>query len=524
MQRQFKYPWVYPTIVFAIILGLSINTHKLWGDEAETALFAQNTLRCGVPCGWDEANIMGLRDGVVLNEALINSVSPWAQYYLTAASFAIFGPSTTSARLPFALISLLTIPLTYAVARKSVKRENVAVASCWLLTLSTVYILFAYQARYYALSALSTLLLSYAWLAAVRGQATIKLFSLAAILLFYSHYLAFFALLLAIISTGVLSTSGRRALLQLLPGLVVTLFVTLPWFFLFGTNPQRDSILPNTQLGNLIELSWRYLVDFNTIGALPMGILPLLIFIIVGKKQSFGRGALSLVGLCLMYIVWLAFLSPQPLRLTIWSDIRYAMNIFPLLIIVCAVVLTTLIGRQAIVGKLILGLFLLTNVLSFPLKARSYLWEYLYELSHPYLTATDVAVEYLSKEARDRQTAFVSPDQFHEPLQFFVKKKLLFINRLSKTNPIVVKNRQLLPSYLYNATEPPDWIILFGRNTRQFGSRVFSGPLKLEEYQATAFPIYAQDETRPELFLHSFKLRKEYHPIDSLLILRRLPK
>ena len=82
-----KFLWIFPCVLFAILLIIGARAHPLWGDEAETALFARNILSYGVPRGWDGTNIMGINNAVVLNADLINHTSPWTQYYMTAASF-----------------------------------------------------------------------------------------------------------------------------------------------------------------------------------------------------------------------------------------------------------------------------------------------------------------------------------------------------------------------------------------------------------------------------------------------------
>ncbi|KKU75713.1 MAG: hypothetical protein UY01_C0006G0042 [Candidatus Nomurabacteria bacterium GW2011_GWB1_47_6] len=82
-----------PQKIFSLLLFLGATMHPLWGDEAETALFARNILRYGVPKGWDGVNIMGINNAAVLDKHLLNHSSPWGQYYLVAASFALFGES-----------------------------------------------------------------------------------------------------------------------------------------------------------------------------------------------------------------------------------------------------------------------------------------------------------------------------------------------------------------------------------------------------------------------------------------------
>ena len=88
--------------------------------------------------------------------------SPWLQFYLAAASFAVFGVTTFAARLPFACLGLLTVALTFFFTRRAFGSERLARLSAGLLGLSVPFLLHCRQARWYALAYLLVICLFYA--------------------------------------------------------------------------------------------------------------------------------------------------------------------------------------------------------------------------------------------------------------------------------------------------------------------------------------------------------------------------
>ncbi|MCH2487412.1 MAG: hypothetical protein MK010_06690, partial [Erythrobacter sp.] len=84
----------------------NLDGRKLWGDEAETALLAISITHHGVPRVLDgHHRIANLPNGRDANADGLWTWSPWLDEYVTAGSFALLGPSTTAARLPFALLA-----------------------------------------------------------------------------------------------------------------------------------------------------------------------------------------------------------------------------------------------------------------------------------------------------------------------------------------------------------------------------------------------------------------------------------
>src|SRR3990172_12838795 len=86
----------------AALLFPNLGRDSLWADEGDTAVLAGSILKSGVPTAWDGVTFTDSDFGARLNDDLVMVSHPWLQYYLTAASLALFGHSAFAARLPFA--------------------------------------------------------------------------------------------------------------------------------------------------------------------------------------------------------------------------------------------------------------------------------------------------------------------------------------------------------------------------------------------------------------------------------------
>jgi hypothetical protein len=226
---RFRLHW--PIFVVAVLGSASIFTNLasdyLWEDEGDTAAFAVNILKFGVPRAWDGVTFIDSDGGAPLNTDLVLISHPWLQYYLTAASFAVFGQSNWAARLPFAVAGWLTILVTYLCAYALTKDRRVAFCSAILLTGSVQFLLYCRQCRYYALSILLSVLLVWIFFN-LRSIRSALVFAIVGILLFHSHPFGIvFIGALGLIGFAYPIVPGQRRFLCW-AGFVIALFI-LPW-------------------------------------------------------------------------------------------------------------------------------------------------------------------------------------------------------------------------------------------------------------------------------------------------------
>ncbi|RPI55949.1 MAG: hypothetical protein EHM55_06315 [Acidobacteria bacterium] len=156
-----------PDLVVVLIALLSLplflyglgNTY-LWQDEAQTALLGRSVLRYGVPMVGQGTESLSAHMGADAGLHGIYFQISWLQAYVTAASFRLFGESSWSARVPFALAGWLCVPLiAWVVVRAGGNRAAARVAA--LLTATSIpFIVCSRQSRYYALTTAAVLLVA----------------------------------------------------------------------------------------------------------------------------------------------------------------------------------------------------------------------------------------------------------------------------------------------------------------------------------------------------------------------------
>ena len=516
-----KRPWVIPTLIFAILILIGANMHPLWGDEAETALFARNILKYGVPKGWDGVNIMGINDAIVLNKDLVNYTSPWLQYYTAAASFLIFPQTSFAARLPFIIFSVLSIPLLYYLTLRLTKDRLSALITVLVASLSVPFILFSYQARYYALTSFASLALGILTFKIAEKNWWWKVaFIFSGVFFFYANYVVFATFYLSLAASYFIylilsKKSAKNYLINLFIASILIVVCTLPWFAQMKPLEGRSEIVrPVVNLSyikdfaGLLKESYS---PFNQNNALPVLLIPLLlgyIFYLVRSKKSVAFILFPSLS-TLFYLFLMSIATAVAMTDTSFLHVRYTMNIFPFICIFSGVIAARIIGWNKLVGGAFLILFIATNLFTFQ-KPRSFLIEFLKEAAKPYPSPDKIIADYLAKSAKEGDTAFVSLDRDHEPLIFYLGEKIRFVDRVTRTNRRLFPwNRQILPRYIYDFRENPNWIILYSKRgadgtflTGDF--RPLPAGINLMDYKEISLPVFFSDMSRPEIYFRSF--------------------
>jgi len=522
-----------------LIVGFGNNV--FWGDEADTAIFGRNTLRFGVPTGWDGRNLFAYRDGALLGPHLIEAQNTWLQYYLAACGFAVLGQDAGAGRLPFVALGVATVVAFYFLVLLWHGSRSFALVSATALAVWVPFLLFARQCRYYAPGMLAAVVLSLLWegLSLRRGR-RLALFVAVGFLLFHTHLLLFTCLLGAMLLTDLVLGRGWERIKAMLVAIALIALLALPWVLAFAPFDDPQGRL----LGNLQPLRWlrllvRTLRDYSN-----GGFFPALMVIPVGlsirnawhHRLELQRTALPAV-LVLAYTALLSLLSPQDPRTTWFADIRYCVPMIPFLLLVLVRSLVWLGGRRLGAGVIVAGLCFGTDLLApswlvpagsdrvrsesrLGLPFRCALAEYLYEGTHGYQTPYAAVIDHLRRSALQDDTIVVSPRYKGDPVLFYLGERLRFVSVLRPENRLLVLPvRDTLPRWIYT-TVKPDWVVAFGRPDlelicAELGVDAQSG------YGLTVLPHYNQETTRPELFWRSFGPVTSYAPDERIFILHR---
>jgi Dolichyl-phosphate-mannose-protein mannosyltransferase len=154
-----RFPWVgfvVVTCIASVMCFYRLGSRALWQDEGETAVLAQSVLLHGFPKAKVGENLVQ-QDARAFDENFTWTFHPWGQFYLAAVGLKALGENAMGARAPFALCGVLCVALLYLVAWRTTRCARTAVVCALLLALSATFVTHARQCRYYALDALTCL-------------------------------------------------------------------------------------------------------------------------------------------------------------------------------------------------------------------------------------------------------------------------------------------------------------------------------------------------------------------------------
>jgi hypothetical protein len=400
----------------ATLLLAKLGNQYLWQDEAQTALLAQTILEHGIPLGSDGTNHFSQELGAEVGPDGVWRWHTWLSFYAVAASFAIFGQTTLAARLPFALLGVGCVLLTWALARELWRDRMAAGAAGLLLALSVPFLILARQSRWYALAAFLALagLLAYARIRRGEWRPALGLL-VAAVLLFHTHYL-YCAVLLGscCLHAALLERERWRPTLAAAVGTGV---LSLPWIVW----------LSGVELGpgyseRLLDFreSRAYLRAFSgsLLGVfLAHGLWLLALPLLAWRRVASGRPALprkhrvwSGVALVTLHagvgIALLACLSPG-------IYLRYLTPLVPPLVALVGL----LVGALARAWPSVAALAVAAWVLSGPLE------DFVYEITHDYDGPIEGIVGFLNTHARPWETVAIVYGDL--PIKFYTRLRVI---------------------------------------------------------------------------------------------------
>ena len=455
-------------LVGALLLLCRLDDAFLWQDEAETALVSRHLLAFGLPLSTDGRTWVqqSAQPFVEFTDEYVWVYHSWLQYVLTATAFAVLGATTLAARLPFVLVGLATLVFFHGFVGRWLADRRIARIAVVLLLLCVPFLLLLRQCRYYALSAFFTLVTLDAYLrlssakassiSASEEQWSAPYFVLAAVLLYHSHYGAFFPVMAALGLHLLLSRAERSTLRRIVPLLLLIAVLVQPWASFMrvwdrGAPARLDRFLGQLGQGFLYVTAWLF----------PLVLIPVLLVACWRPHPAAPHNrhaeasalvmASTRVGFCqmtgLVVLVTVLFLSAT--AAFDWVFFRYLAHLIPLLLIMLAIAIVWIMERWPVVAYALLAVLLVSNTLHLLpyglanarridlsqwwagapafqslndlwTKAghfRSDLWMYAQELTHSYQGPNEGLLSYLAVHGEAGQTVVVNYEDL--PLMFY---------------------------------------------------------------------------------------------------------
>jgi uncharacterized membrane protein len=285
-----KSRWLLSLLAVAILLGtgfrfFQIDRKLYWHDETYTSLRAAGFTRQEIDGELFQNRIVpapelqkyqqikpGSTAADTINSLALEDPQHPPLYFLIARFWMQqFGSSLTASRSLPALLSLLSLPLMYALAKEVFGSNLTALLATALLALSPFDILFAQTARQYSLLTATVIGSSWLLLRAVRLQTRPNwvVYALAIALGLYAH--PFFALTLIAHAVFVIIYSlfvkkrelpGHAINSQFFLATTAGLILYLPWIYAIAANLSRASA---TTDWTRISPGWPYLAKLWTL-------------------------------------------------------------------------------------------------------------------------------------------------------------------------------------------------------------------------------------------------------------------
>lgn len=481
------------TALAALLLLWNLGGRCLWQDEAETALLGRNILHYGKPVASDGINVVSQEAGHEFGADHVWRWSPWVQLYLAAAGLKVAGDSTFGARLPFALIAIFVIPLTYLLARRVYESILIARFAALALTTSVWFLLHARQSRWHAPAYLLACVILLAVFECRRSIAWTVILALSGAALFYTNYFVAICFLVAIAVASPLLKVHRR----LIAGLAAAALLSIPGVIYFN-------VLGKAGVGGTHASAWTqfwiYAVQFLVF----LAPLPLVVIAAWTDHRPATRFFFAVtIAMCVM----LAF-AP-------WAMFRYVTILFPVAALLTGVALAWLMRKNAIAGWVAVALLVLTSVLHrFPLgymqldAAKQFddppspLVAYVQELVSPPREPECVVADYLRAHASPGDTVLATYGDL--VLQFYTR---MHVVGGMQGQPLPADPDWIIGRSFIRSTEPgKDFSVRRFVNTQVDGSR----------YAMVASPPDPCIPGNPDPAFHSFREQPAAAPMRLL--------
>ena len=510
-----------------VLFFYNAGNYHLWGDEGVTAFYGKNTLRYGLPYGFDGRNLLEFSNGVYLNREFLPLLDPWGQYYVSSASQAMFGMTSFGARALFIVFGLAAVIAQYAFVLRYFGNARLALINVILMMTSVIYILYSRQSRYYALGLFLTPMICHIYARHEHRPIHIGVAALLFTAFFFTNSLIGLAVLAAMGLSFLLFDDRKKTLVFFLSPLpVVVLAVGLFMFWLFSHGmPAHPDFLNNTHPFDFGRIIWLYLKDYNETQLLPAGMLMILVLLWLAVGEFRGgfdniKKEVAIISIIVIATVIISFLTPQNSSAQ-HSDIRYATPLFPMLFLVQAFAVERMFSWKKWFALPLLFMVIATNLLSF-MPMRSYGYEFARENICPFDNSVKVAVQFLEKRIQHDDMVLVSPNHMLGSMAYYLADSALFCNVIGEDNANLLAAGVRLPEYIYSRETTPDWVVLFGLGVDTKHTAEHLHRMDMAQYNVHSFPIMGPDVSRPELFARSFRPIRSFQRDEGLFILERV--
>jgi len=511
MSRPFPWWLVVAMAAWAFLLFTRLGYYALWDDESLAALSAKAIQATGdTSVLLDHDNIVAYRDGLYVHDFADRSTPPLAAY-LAAASFDCFGVSAFTARLPFALFGLGTGALLLLWARELTTPARWVLLAAMFGNVSLI--LFCRQCSHDSPAiffSLAIVFVLWRWKPSV-WQLTIL--AVLSVCLFAANFMSYVALY-AVLAVDYLAWRRKEhplgwsgLVLLFLPQIILNGAIASVW------NPFHTAFgsyeAANTLFDRLMLFTWCWRdMDRCEFFSIPLLLLALAVGIVQGRAWLV-RGVAALI----VYVAVIALTSPQPIRQSMETEVRYVTPVLPLVIALQAGALVALLEKRAAVLAIAAALAFGTNLFNGgPFMAwgtRSTILSYLGELSLPQAEPYTPTAAWINANVPANKSVWATPYYTAYPLMFAAPNVHYAWQLTWPARPDFAS----LPPIDFAGRVSPDYIVAFGPAQGALAQIESQHMLPDFHYQLVqTIPVYWKDMYRPELYWRLFETMSAFDP------------
>jgi len=442
----------------------------LWRDEATTANWGRELLRSEtvLPTVWNgEQLIVQGSTGHDFNAGFVPSMQGWLQLYVIAGAFKIFGASTYSARIIFALFGLAGMIVLFLMFRRMFGESRLALFAGALCILSLPYLHYARQARYYALVLLLSILILYEILRFIQEKNTGSIWTfvrlgLYGILLFFSNYFTFALIWLGILFAVPL-VDGKRFFAGFLITSLAMLAIIIPF-----TLTVHWPFITRAEITN-----WGYVQDYWEwfLMTLERGnyLVPLYIFLPVGLYFQLRHREKFMLQRRFTWILWI-LIGVSLVVATIINKsntfLRYQLHLIPIILLLSGIYL---FWTLKIYGKVIaivsLSLLFFYHNWTPVLNSSEAILKRQFSLNDSY---NRPMIRFLDDNLGENESVMFIPSQ-KGMVAYFYLPDIRWYGILEANNPYNKPYKEVLPPTMFDDYNGIDWIVvsdIFGQPSR----------------------------------------------------------
>lgn len=548
--------------VAAYLCLVHLDYAALWHDEAPTALIANNFLERGDITGWDGRNLAGGTNGRTLNEEF-RDVLPPLMYVLNAAGLSVFGFNEVGARIVPALIGILTLGLFFLLLRQHLEGHPRLIFFIFLFAAwSPQLLLYFRQSRYYAFMAFALVAVFYLYERYRRTRQAVWLaaLTLVAAMAFFNHYAAGTATLLSLAAWHLIfharETPRREWLAFTFCGLLVAGLGAAYLLYMGLIGGERSGLGAFSGITEIAEYrgaipllllrSWIYMRDLFAADWISWPVFlwfsGMLLLIWRWRRDQTRRARMSradrrrgrgedpkgsllrnnepgaglpvvavgkIVLMGILFVLFSAALSQQPVWEFPYADLRYYMGALPLLLAMKGLFAEWVWRRSRAAGAVAVAALLFTSVGASPFNLPqvftgertlgAHFFQFVREVHRPYRDSIRVVSDYLLEHAGQDDLVFVPDFNDREALMFRIGHRVRFCCMLDDRSPLPRARVEALDAPLYIGENVPDWIVVFVQRQKSLLEKA-----KPHYEVAERLDVHYYPTQRPEINFHAF--------------------